>query len=187
MRKEQGYSLIELIGVTAILAIVVVIAVPNLSKANRAYQLNATAQQIAQHLQAAKQDALGKNTTRRIQLNTNNQSMTASSGTPIEFPTTVHIEALPSDIPAPALIQNAALNTDALAFQEGNPRASLSLPEGTVAGVHELAFNAKGLPAVDPGVLHWMYLTNQDGQRVAITISSAGSTSILTWRGGEWR
>ncbi|HEX4948073.1 MAG TPA: prepilin-type N-terminal cleavage/methylation domain-containing protein [Blastocatellia bacterium] len=43
MRDEVGYSLVELLSVTAVLAIVMAIAVPNLSRAQRHYQLQAAA------------------------------------------------------------------------------------------------------------------------------------------------
>ena len=185
MQKETGYSLLELLGVTLVLAVVVAVAVPNLTKANRAYQLNASAQQIVQLLQSTRQEAARKNTACKLVFQTNNNTLTDSNGRPIALPVGVRFESLPSQISAPAPVQSAALNSY-LANQHNNAKSSISLPNASGGPGREIEFSPRGLPVVEPGVLHWIYLVNQDGQRVAVTITSSGSTSILTYRNGVW-
>jgi Tfp pilus assembly protein FimT len=187
MRKETGYSLIELLGVTAILTIVVAIAVPNLTRANRYYQLQSSAQHIAQLFQAAKVDAVGKNTARKIVCNLTDNTLTASNGTVIALPEGVSFEALPGSKTAPSVIQTAAANSAALPQQSSDDKCAVSFPVGSAPNLRELSFNAKGLPLVDPGVVHWIYLVNQDGARMVVTLSSVGSTSILRLKENNWQ
>jgi prepilin-type N-terminal cleavage/methylation domain-containing protein len=187
MKTEHGYSLVELLSVTVVLGIVVAIAVPNLLRARRSYEVQASAQQIAQLLEAAKIDAVGKSTNRKLVFDAAQNTLTTSAGTVLALPATVSFAALPGHIAAPPVVQSAAQNARALPGQQGNAASAVSLPAGAATGTHELSFNGRGLPAVEPGVLHWLYLTNQDGQRVVVTLTSSGSTAIQTWRDGVWK
>ena len=187
MRKEIGHSLLELLGVVAILGIVVGLAVPNLTRAKRQYQLQTAAQQFAQIIQAAKIDAVSKNNTRKIVCNTATNTITTSNGTVIELPAGVRFEALPSAMTAPSVIHSATANHAALPQQSDDEKTSVSFPVGGASNLREINFNSKGLPAVDPGVVHWVYLANEDGQRMAVTLSSVGSASVLSWQGVQWK
>ena len=187
MRKQAGYSLFELLSVVAVLGVVVAIAVPNLTRAQRHYQLQSAAQQIVQIFQAARLDAVGKITSRTLVFNTTTNTITASDGTAITLPTGVRFAALPSSISAPNLIQTASANSSALPQQQSDAKTAVSFPAGSSAETRELRFTGRGLPDVEPGVVHWVYLANQDGQWVAVTLTSVGGATILKLKENTWQ
>jgi type II secretory pathway pseudopilin PulG len=187
MRKETGYSLFELLSVIAVLTVVVAIAVPNLTRAQRHYQLQSAAQQIAQVFQAAKLDAVGKSTGRKIVFNLTANTITASDGTVIVLPAGIHFAALPSSIAAPNTIQTASANSSALPQQPSDAKCAVSFPAGSSTELREINFTGRGLPEVEPGVLHWVYLVNQDEQRMAVTLTSVGGAAILKYKENTWQ
>jgi prepilin-type N-terminal cleavage/methylation domain-containing protein len=187
MRKQAGYSLFELLSVVAILAVVVAIAVPNLNRAQRHYQLQSAAQQIAQVFQAAKLDAVGKSTSRKLVFNTTNNTITTSNGTVMALPAGIRFAALPSSLAAPNAIQTASANSSALPQQQSDAKCAVSFPAGSSAELCEANFTGRGLPDVEPGVLHWVYLVNQDEQHMAVTLTSVGGAVVLKFKDNTWQ
>ncbi len=184
MRTAKGFSLLELIVVSGIVMVVCAVSVPSLIKANRGYQLQSSAREIAQALQAAKFKAIGSNSSKTVTINTTSNSFVSSLGVTSTLPTNVKFEALPSSIDAPAIIQSACSNS--LAGQKSDAKLAASFANGATAGQFIASFNSRGIPAVEPGVVNWLYLTNQDGDRVAVILSSAGSVEVKRLVNGVW-
>lgn len=184
MRTETGFSILELLGVVMTFGVLAAICAPSITRANRTYRLQSAGRQIVQEVQRAKINAVGRNTAQTLAFNTTNRTLTVS-GTTLTLPDGIAFAALPSNIAAPPLVQQATQNAAALPSQQSDAHAALSL--SATANTYTLAINAKGLPAVEPGEVNWLYLTNADGQRVAITITSAGSVALLTLGENGWR
>jgi prepilin-type N-terminal cleavage/methylation domain-containing protein len=186
-KQQTGYSLLELLGVVAILAIVAALAVPNLTRANRQYALQSTAQQIAQIFETAKTDAIKNAAKHRITFNLATNTIVSSNGSVVELPSGIRFDSLPSNMGAPSMIHVASLNGISLPQQQSDDHVAVSFPVGSSANVREVYFSGRGLPDVEPGIVNWIYLVNQDGKRVAVTLSSVGSVAILNWRDNQWK
>ena len=187
MRKENGHSLIELLVVLLIIGIIVTIAVPSMTRANRSYRLHSSAQQIAQALQAAKISSITNNTAHKVIFNIANNSLTASGGTQISLPADVRFAKLSGSVTAPNLITTASSKSGSLTGQKSDSTLAVSFPQGATSQKFEAAFNSRGIPEVAPGVTNWVYLTNADGEMIAVVLTSAGSTEILRLRNGTWQ
>ena len=186
MRKELGFSVLETLSIVLTVAILAAIAVPRVVKATRTHQLRFAAQQVAQLIHTAKFDAVSKNTKQKISLNIAHQTITTTNGRALTVATGIGFAALPNDVPAPEVVQTAAQNSEVLVAQEGDARSAVSLPAGIFPDTYELTFTPRGLPDVEPGVVHWIYLVNDTGERMAVTMTSAGSVTVLTLRDGQW-
>ena len=184
MRNAKGFSLLELVVVLGIVMTICAISVPSLIKANRGYQLQSSARGIAQALQAAKFKAIGANSSKTVSINTATNSFVSSTGTTKALPANVKFEALPSNVTSPAMIQTACSNT--ITGQKSDAKLAASLPTGATANEFVVSFSSKGIPEVEPGVVNWLYLSNQDGERVAVIMTSAGSVEVKQLRNGVW-
>ena len=180
MRTQAGFSLLETLGVLLVFSVLAAVCAPSVTKATRTYQLQSSAQQIAQEIQHAKVTALSRSARQTLVFNTTTNTI-AVNGTTITLPTGVRFQALPSSVAAPLIVQQAAQNSTALTSQQSDAHSALSFT------THELGITAKGLPDVEPGVVNWLYLVNQDGQRVAVTVTSAGSVAVLSLRDSTWK
>lgn len=180
MKNEFGFTALEMVTVTGIISIAVAVATPNIIKANRSYQLSTAAQEVCQAFEAARFEAIRNNNTQTALFDQANNTITIY-GRVIQLPEGVSFQTQTSD-DVPTVIKNAATNgvNGALPGQETNDRAAISFPLRTTDNVNVATFNSRGMPTVQPGVLNWIYLTNANGEKVAITLSSAGSTNL--WR-----
>ena len=184
MRNAKGFSLVELMIVLGIVMTICAISVPSLIKANRGYQLQSSARNIAQALQSAKFKAIGTNSSKTVSINTATNSFVSSAGVTTMLPSTVKFEALPGSTNSPAMIETACGNS--LPEQKTDAKLATSLEVGATVDQFEVSFSSKGIPEVEPGVVHWLYLSNQDGERVAVIMTSAGSVEVKRLRNGVW-
>ncbi len=184
MRNAKGFSLLELMIVLGIVMVVSAISVPSLIKASRGYQLQSSAREIAQALQSAKFKAIGANTSKTVSINTATNSFVNSTGTTTALPANVKFEALPGSMTSPAIIQTACGNS--LPEQKNDAKLATSLKAGATPNQYEVSFSSKGIPEVEPGVVNWLYLSNQDGERVAVILTSAGGVEVKKLRNGVW-
>ena len=185
MRNAKGFSLLELMIVLGIVMVVSTISVPSLIKANRGYQLQSSARAIAQELQAAKFKAIGSNSSKTITFDTSANSFVSSAGVITTLPANVKFEALPTTMTAPAMIQTASGNS--LTGQKSDAKLAISLATGATSNQFKVSFSSRGIPEVEPGVVNWLYLSNQDGERVAVVLTSAGGVEVKQLRNGVWQ
>jgi prepilin-type N-terminal cleavage/methylation domain-containing protein len=184
MKTERGFSALEMITVTGILGIAAAVATPSIIKTNRSYKLNEAAQQVAQAFQSAKYEAIRNNASQTVLIDQANRTITINGYT-VQLPTGVSFQTQQSSTDVPDVIKTAAENGEAgtVQGQTTNVKVAVSFPLRPSDNKYEAIFTSRGLPNVNPGTLNWVYLANSDGERVAITISSAGSTNV--WRKKE--
>ena len=185
MKKERGFSAFEMVTVTGIVAISLAAAAPSVIKANRSYQLNAAAQSVSQAFQSAKYEALRNNSTQTVLIDPVANTVTINGRT-INLPAGVTFQTQQSSSEIPNVIRTAA--TNAITGQQSNDKMMVSFPLRTSDNKYEATFNSRGMPNVQPGTVNWIYMVNPNGEKVAITLTSAGSAN--TWRKngtGNWK
>lgn len=190
MKKENGFTAIEMVTMVAIVGVAAAVTAPNIIKSNRSYKLNTAAQDVAQAFQSARFEAIRNNSSQSVYLDKTNNTLTINGRT-IQLPAGVTFQAQTSSTDLPAEIKSAASNgsSGTISGQQSNEKSAISFPYDSSTSKYVATFNSRGLPNVQPGALNWLYLVNADGEKVAITLSSAGSTN--TWRkngsSGSWK
>ncbi len=192
MNKERGFSMMEVLTVCAIIGVMTTMAVPSVMRSIRSQRLMSGAQQVAQALQSAKFEAIRTNNRAQIQLDPASNTLrlvtwsgsTSTSATAVALPPEVQFSDLPSTMTGPSVITSAASNAGSITGQESNSRKAVSFPLSS--SIRIATFTTRGLPGntdgtnVYPGLVNWVYLTNSLGERMVVTITSAGS--VQTWR-----
>ncbi|HZS05862.1 MAG TPA: type II secretion system protein [Blastocatellia bacterium] len=183
MRKQRGFSMLEVITVAAVIGTAVAVSAPSLTRAMRSYRLSAGAQQIAGAIQTAKLRAIGANQSQSIFFDTTNNTIAvANAATVVSLPS--GIQFVTPTVDAPPMVATAITNAASIPNQQSDPHAAVSFPVGSPTTVREAVFNWRGLPAVSPGAVNWVYLTNTQGELMAVTLSSAGSVNVWRWDPG---
>jgi type II secretory pathway pseudopilin PulG len=195
MRKDSGFSILELLGVVLIVGVLSAASTPSLLRAVQSYRLKLAAQQVDDAFQTAKFASMQANATRRVYLNTSAKTVAvgaSTAATAVALPNGVSFTTI--SVAAPGIVSSAAANATTIGGQQcGTSTASVSFPATTgVSDTYEAAFNSRGLPTgttsnpVNPGTVHWVYLTNTNGELMAVTITSAGSSQVWRWTGSAW-
>ena len=185
MKKEQGFTAFEMVTVTAMVAVAVAAASPSIIKANRSYKLNAATQEVTQAFQSARYEAIRNNSSQTVLIDKANSTITINGRT-IKLPEGVSFQTQVSSTDLPNEIKNATVS--GVPGQESNEKSAVSFPYSSTDGKYVATFISRGMPNVQPGAVNWLYLVNSDGEKVAITLSSAGSTNA--WRkkdSGSWK
>jgi prepilin-type N-terminal cleavage/methylation domain-containing protein len=180
---SRGVTLIELAMVTMIIGVAAAIATPNMVRAMRTYRLNSAAQQVVDAIQTAKFTSVRANSTQSVFFNT------ATNAVAVGQTTAATASLLPAGVTfvtttvaAPSLVATAVANAGSIAGQQTNANISVSFPAVTgQTDYKQAAFTSRGLPNVTPGAVNWVYLTNTQGEMMAVTVTSAGSTRIWRW------
>ena len=180
MKNAYGFTALEMVTVTGIIGIAVAVATPSIIKANRSYQLNTAAQEVCQAFESARFEAIRNNNSQTVLFDQANNTITIY-GRVIQLPAGVSFQTQASNN-VPNTIKTAATNgaNGTLPGQETNERAAVSFPLRTADNVNVATFNSRGMPSVQPGILNWVYLVNSNDEKVAVTLSSAGSMNV--WR-----
>lgn len=181
MNRERGFTAFEMVTVTAIIGVAVAASSPSIIKANRSYRLNTATQEVAQAFQAARFEAIRNNASQTILIDMVNNTITINGNT-IKLPTGVTFQTQTSSSDVPTEIRTAAANgvNGTVSGQQSNEKIAVSFPYDSTTSKYVATFNSRGMPNVQPGALNWLYLVNTDSEKVAITLSSAGSTK--SWR-----
>ncbi len=197
MRKDEGFSLLETIIISAVVMVAGAATIPSVINASKQYQLNATAQQINQAIQSAKYDAIRTNSSRTISFDLSTNRLTVSNGTVIQLPSGITFSSLPEGVTPPQSVIDGAANapkvvngvTVGITGQASDSKTSCSFPSSSTATTTKLAtFTSRGIPDVQPGAYNWVYLKNSKDERVVVTLSSAGSTrSLVRTSDAHWK
>lgn len=173
-RCSNGFTLVELLVIIAILAITSAIAAPNLLVWRENTQLSAAARDLFGHLQSARLTAIQRNTYCSISFNITVDSKNydyavyTDPGEDISYTagtdTVIHRVSWSSDY------GSTVLNTG----QGGGDGLSLSNPNDG------LAFGPDGLPKKNGGALGGgtIYLKNDHNRNVNVVIATTGSIRI---------
>jgi prepilin-type N-terminal cleavage/methylation domain-containing protein len=191
MRKQSGFSILELLSVATIIAVVSAAAAPSMLRAVRSYRLKSAAQQIEDAFQSARFAAIQANGVRKVFVNSSNRTVSVGATTAAAaVPLPVGISFTAISVAAPSVVSTAAANATTIGGQQhATSTASISLPATSGAtGYNEASFNSRGLPGpgINPGTVHWVYLTNTDGDLMAVTLTSAGSSQVWSRINGSW-
>jgi type IV fimbrial biogenesis protein FimT len=166
MRKDAGFTLLELMIVIGLIAILAGIALPNIISWLPDYRLRNAARQLQSTVELARLRAVKENAPVVIQFNTLNDSYTA-------------------------FVDNGAGNTgnwvrdaDEAIVKNG------SLPAGadmynTTFGAARVGFNGRGIPSTAGSV----YVRNDQNGYMGISLNNAGNSRIIksTDEGSTWQ
>jgi prepilin-type N-terminal cleavage/methylation domain-containing protein len=180
---SRGVTLIELVTALGIIGVATAIMTPNLVRAMRTYRLNGAAEQVAGALQTAKFTAVRANTTQSVFFNpTTNAVAVGQTTAAAAVPLPAGVTLATTTVTAPAIITTAVANAGAIAGQQADSHIAVSFPAVTgQTNFKQAGFTSRGLPNVTPGAVNWIYVTNAQGDLMAVTITSAGSTRIWRW------
>lgn len=181
MKLQKGYSVVELMMVMVVLGIVFAIAVPSLISANRNKRLMESGREIVQVMHEARFKAIAENSSKKIQINTSNNTIQTSKGEVIALPKGIRFKALDHGIEPPAQIKDAVSKCGSLKTQEDDPETITSFEKSSGNGIYKAEFDAKGLPKVEPGVVNWVYLVNDEAQPIAVLMTSAGACEVMQY------
>ena len=176
-RRERGFSMIEIMIVCVVLAIISVIAIPNIVQVNNNYKLDAAGHSVASLLQQARMQAVRTNVPTYTKYDT-------SSG--LSFVTNDPSNSFTSTSPDVALAKGLSfqsaptVNHDQLDAYVG--ASSTNTPQYGAVG-----FNARGLPCLESGGnnlicqsptagFEW-FIQNQSGGWEAVTVL----VSVVCW------
>jgi prepilin-type N-terminal cleavage/methylation domain-containing protein len=190
MEKSQGFSLLELVIVVAIVLIVSAMAIPAVQRVTDAYRLNSSGSAVASVLQQARVAAVKENRPYYVQF-TQGPAPNLITAAPLE--TRAYVSSDPTATTAGNVVFPAGALPD---------HSQLDLYLGAVPvpqfGVVQIGFNARGFPCTSPGgpsfvcqgpsSFEWFMQSNASGTWEAITVTSAGR--IRSWRQtspGSWQ
>jgi Tfp pilus assembly protein FimT len=116
--KSRGFSITETVMVVATITVMTAMAAPSFLRATREQKLNSAAQQITQSFERARYEAVQKNKSRRVFINTQGNSIavgeTAATATYIPLPDGVRF-ATQADIANSGITSSVPMITEAAA------------------------------------------------------------------------
>lgn len=191
MKKTEGFSLVELVIVVAIVLVVSAIAVPAVQKVMDNYRLTSSGYAVASVLQEARMAAVKENRPYYVQYNPGPAPNTVTAA-PLES------RAYTNTDPTAATAGNVAFQDPANLGGLDHTQLDNYLGAGPATQLGgQIGFNARGLPCVSPGgpsfvcqgpsAIEW-FMSNSNGGWEAITVTPAGR--IRTWRqtaAGTWQ
>jgi prepilin-type N-terminal cleavage/methylation domain-containing protein len=183
--KESGFSMIEMMIVCVIMAIIAGMAIPNIFRTYRNYQLDAAGHSVASLLQQARIQAVKTNLP-AYAIAANNSSFTYVTSTP----TGAYVNGNPDVAVSTAVTfqppdTSAGFHTQLDAYLQGTP-----LVVGTAGYDGSIGFNARGLPCTTAGnptvctppvgTNGFIWFMQSAGGWEAVTVTAAGR--IKSWR-----
>lgn len=187
MKKSQGFSLLEVVIVVAIVLIVSAIAIPAVQQVTDTYRLNSSGNAAASVLQQARLAAVKENQPYYVQF-TPGPAPNMITASPLE--TRAYVSSDPTAMTAGNVVFAAGALPDhsQLDLYLGGPPPPINV---------QIAFNARGMPCVSPAGpsfvcagpadFEWLMQSNASGNWEAVTVTSAGR--VRAWRQtspGRW-
>jgi len=178
-KREAGFSLVELMVVCVVIAIISTMAVPNIFRTYRIYQLDASGHSVASLLQQARMQAVKTNLP--AYANYNNDA-NANLAFVVSDPSTTAYPSGNPDVALPAGVTFQAAPPD-------HAQLDAYLNGGTPQVGGSIGFNARGLPCIESGGnpavcpsttagFEW-FMQSTIGWE-AVTVTAAGR--IKSWR-----
>jgi Tfp pilus assembly protein FimT len=159
--------------VVLVIAVLAAIAIPAIGYWIEQYRLGIAAQQVADALQATKMHAVAKTRRTELLFDVAGNRLGREGSTLVDLPAGVRFDAADAGRPPP---DSSVTMSGPVTFPPLSEDASL----------RAAAFTGRGLPDVDPGEDHAVFLTNRTGTR-AVVMTSAGNVRVWEWAAGEWK
>lgn len=183
-RAQRGFSLVELLVVTAIIVVVAAVATPSFLNAMANLRLRTSASALAGVIQAARMEAVRTNRVSQVAMLEEATASFAFVDSDLDFEV--------SDDERPTLVQlQAGVNFDAT----GDPAlTSMALGYTPVIGLPR--YNTRGLPCLDnggncvnSGFIYYLRQEPPFGSTgwAAVTVSPTGRVRVWTWNGSAWK
>ncbi len=183
MRKQElGFSLIEGIVVFAVMATVLGIATPKITRAMRQYRINVAMRQMADLIQKAKVEAVAENRKASLVVDSANRKfglMVYDDNLNI-----IRTDYLP--LPDGVVFTRPAGLTAPLSGVPTTSDISFPLQSGSTT-IFQQDFTSRGfLKVASPGDMHVVYFGNGADYR-AITLNNIGGIQTWKWDAGSWK
>lgn len=162
-KKQNGFTLTELMVVVAVIAILGAIAVPNIMSSLPNYRLKSSAKDLCSNMRKARSMAVKQNRNVAILFNINGKFYTIDGTEQVSL-------------------------GQSISFGSGNATQSATEPPGTVPsdGVSlagdNVTFNYQGVSNAG-----YVYLKNNKGDTYAIGTSTSGRIILKQWIGSAWK
>jgi prepilin-type N-terminal cleavage/methylation domain-containing protein len=170
--RQRGFTILEVLLVAVLIVILAAVAIPAIGRWLEEYRLGIATQQVADSLQMAKMRAVAQTRKTELLFDVAGNRL-GVEGTPlVELPGGVRFDAADTAIPPDTTVEMIGPVTFPALPENGELRAA--------------TFTGRGLPDVEPGEDHAVFLTNTSGTRTVI-MTSAGNIRVLAWEDGKWR
>ena len=175
---ENGFSLVELAIVVAIILLIVSLALPSAISSLRAYRASADARSIAAQLALTKMRAANAFTQARLNCDT-----TAN---------TCRVETCTTKSASTCTTFNAEGETINLSTGSSFSFGSISTPAGSQTSIQntaQIVFNSRSIPVDSTGAAtgnYALYVTNSSGNQYAITVYASGRVAVWRYGSSAW-
>ncbi len=189
VRKEHGFTFIELIGAVALISLLVLIAGPAITDGLPGYRLRAAARDLYGHLQRAKLEAIQSSGECAVYFNAENGRYQIVRGGPDGVCNGLPLGHPPVPQNDDELLNHVCLSDYGSGVGYGSGDATRTVPGSSTVPVavsyanNWIRFNSKGM-AREMG---YVYLTNSEGTAYAVgTPSFAGAIVLKKCFGSTW-